>query len=341
MVNGDSLTTSDTGGSRSLVRPEQTWFSTESVPPSRRVSDWETHHAAALVGLRTRLGKGSRLSARTSTLHLPRLRIAKVNASPHSVRRTAEDIALHPVSGVIVYLPLQGVNNFAHRNGSITIGPGRGLVCDGDTIFSRDFAHGVSELVIQLPRETLAQLTDAKSVRRAVPLNFEDNDQLHNATRDFIRLADGALDRGVRQGGKLETRLLGLLTRALEEPMADRSHLQEALDEIAESHADPGLSATSLAQLIGVSERQLSRLFSASGQSIPQTVLDTRLASARRMLADPAWAEAPMAEIASSSGFGSQSQFSRSYRARFGSSPLRHRKQLLEKQGRNELWVPR
>lgn len=327
MVSGDG--TNAAGGSRPWTTPEQTWFSTEAVPEHRRIADWEAHHATTLVGLRTRLGRGTKLRAQTSTLRLPRIRVAKVNGSPHSVRRSAEDVATHPVSGVVAYLPLKGTNDFTHRTGSITIGPGRGLICDGDTTFARDFTRGVSELVVQLPREALTELTGAASVRRPTPLDCELSDPLNSAARELMQLADGALDRGLRHGERLETRLLDLLTGVLERSLSDTDCTQEVLAVIAESHADPGLSASRLAQVIGVSERQLSRLFSATGRSVPQTILDARMTAARRMLADPAWAQAPMTEVASACGFRSQSQFSRSYASRFGVSPLRHRRQLL------------
>lgn len=329
MVSGDGATARAGGGLRSLDAPEQTWFSTDSVPPSRRVADWETHHATTLVGLRTRLGAGTQLRAQTSTLRLPRVRVAKVSGSPHSVRRTAEDVALHPVSGVVVYVPLQGMNDFTHRTGSLTIGPGRGLVTDGDTAYSRDFRQGVSELVVQLSREALPQLTGADAVRRPTPLDLDLNDPGNTAVREFMQLADGALDRGLRRGERLEARLLDLLAGVLERPLTEPGCAQEALAVIADSHRDPELNASRLAQIVGVSERQLSRLFSDTGQSVPQTILDARLTTANRMLADRAWSQAPMAEIAVSCGFRSQAQLSRSYRSRFGIGPLRHRKQLL------------
>lgn len=333
MVSGGGTTASAVVGSRSLVTPEQTWFSTDSVPPGRRVTEWETHHASMLVGLRTRLGTDTQLRAQTATLRLPRVRVAKVNGSPHSVQRTADDVAAHPVSGVVVYIPLQGMNEFRHRTGSLTVGPGRGLICDGDTAFSRTFPQGVSELVVQLPRETLAQLTDSDSVRRPMPLDLDPNDSLNPAARELTQLAAGALDRGLRQGQRLETRLLDLLSGVLSRPLANTGPMQEAMAVIAESHCDPGLNASRLAQFLGVSERQLSRLFSATGRSVPQTISDARLTTARRMLADPSRANAPMVEIASTCGFGSQAQLSRGYRRRFGIGPLRHRKQLLEESG--------
>ncbi|MDN6605579.1 helix-turn-helix transcriptional regulator, partial [Brevibacterium sp.] len=153
------------------------------------------------------------------------------------------------------------------------------------------------------------------------------------AYRELTQMAAGALDRGLRQGQRLETRLLDLLSGVLSRPLANTGPMQEAMAVIAESHCDPGLNASRLAQFLGVSERQLSRLFSATGRSVPQTISDARLTTARRMLADPSRANAPMVEIASTCGFGSQAQLSRGYRRRFGIGPLRHRKQLLEESG--------
>ena len=319
---------------RHLSGPEQTWFSTESVPPARRVAEWEAHHVASLVGLRARLQSAADLRAATSTLSLPRLRVAKVVGSPHSVRRLAPDIAANPVTGAIAYFPLEGTNAFSHRTGRSTIGPGRALVCDGDAEFARDLSEGVNELVVHVPKTILRELTGSPSVGKPTLIDFRRKQTLHAASREFAKLADGALHRGLRRGEHLEARMLELLGTLLDRSAVERTLIDDALSAISEYHQDPGFNGPELARRTGISERHLSRLFAEAGLSVPGAVLEARLNTARMKLTDASAAKTSMAEIAAHSGFRSQAQFSRTYHARFGVTPLRHRKQLLESSSR-------
>ncbi|WP_415856633.1 helix-turn-helix transcriptional regulator, partial [Sinomonas sp. G460-2] len=114
-------------------------------------------------------------------------------------------------------------------------------------------------------------------------------------------------------------------------PEADdgAGHFRASLAIIAARHADPGLSASAIAAAVGLSDRQLSRVFAAEGTSVPRAVMEARLDAGRALLASPGMASMAMSEVAARAGFASQAQFSRSYRERFGVSPLRHRRELL------------
>ena len=308
----------------------QTWFSTESVPPARRVADWEAHHAASLVGLRARLKSAGDLRAEAATLRLPRVRVAKVVGSPHAVRRQAADIAAYPVAGAIAYFPLEGANAFAHRTGQSVVGPGRALICDGDAEFTRDLPEGVNELVIHVPRSVLRELTGSTSVAVPTLLDLQHQPTLYAASQELAKLAGGALRRGLRHSERLETRVVELLGTLLDRSTFGRTLIEDALATVADCHQDPELNASDLGRRTGISERHLSRLFAEAGLSVPGAILEARLNTARMKLTDVSASKASMEEVAAQSGFRSQAQFSRTYRARFGVTPLRHRKQLLD-----------
>lgn len=315
---------------RHLSGPVQTWFSTESVSPVRRVAEWEAHHAASLVGLQARLSSAGSLRAEAATLRLPRVRVAKVVGSPHAVRRQAADIAAHPVTGAIAYFPLEGADAFSHRTGRSVVGPGRVLICDGDAEFARDLSEGVNELVVHVPRTVLRELTGSTSVAKPTLIDLEHEQKLYTASRELAKLVGGALHRGLWHSERLETRVLELLGTLLDRSAIERTLIEDALSTIAEYHQDPEFNAPELARRTGISERHLSRLFAEAGLSVPRVVLEARLDTARIKLTDVSSSKASMAEIAAHSGFRSQAQFSRTYHARFGVTPLRHRKQLLD-----------
>jgi AraC-like DNA-binding protein len=120
------------------------------------------------------------------------------------------------------------------------------------------------------------------------------------------------------------------------------AHRAAAHSYIEEHLTDPGLSADRIAAAIGISERQLSRVFAADGTSVPRHILERRLLLARAMLsatATPATATTAtattatktatatatgqamtVAETAARCGFTSAAYFSHAFRRHFGSN---------------------
>ena len=103
--------------------------------------------------------------------------------------------------------------------------------------------------------------------------------------------------------------------RATAHRAAARCHIEEHL-------TNPGLSADQIAAAIGISERQLSRVFAADGTSVPRHVLTRRLQLAYSILAapPPARGEAgeTVADVAARCGFTSADYFSHVFRQHFG-----------------------
>ncbi len=115
--------------------------------------------------------------------------------------------------------------------------------------------------------------------------------------------------------------------RAGTDAAAARCHIDEHL-------TDPGLSAEQIAAAIGISERQLSRVFAADGTSVPRHILTRRLQLAYSILAAPPSARREAAEnptgtvgagtaetvagIAARCGFTSANYFSHMFRQHFG-----------------------
>jgi transcriptional regulator GlxA family with amidase domain len=92
-----------------------------------------------------------------------------------------------------------------------------------------------------------------------------------------------------------------------------------------EAHLDEPLSRKDLARDVGLSIRQLERLFRVyMGKTPTRYYLEARLAHARSLLAQTSMS---ILEVALASGFASASHFAKSYRALFGHSPRaeRHR----------------
>lgn len=108
----------------------------------------------------------------------------------------------------------------------------------------------------------------------------------------------------------------------------DQPKLTEAV-ELMEANLEELLNLDDLASLVGVSRRQLERLFKKYLGCVPRRYyLDLRLKKARQLLLQTAGS---ISEIAIACGFVSASHFSKSYREMFGLSP-REERQLQRQQ---------
>ena len=102
------------------------------------------------------------------------------------------------------------------------------------------------------------------------------------------------------------------------------SAVRVAID-IMESNLEATISIPEVAAAVGVSQRQLSRLFGQYVKKSPvEYYRDIRLDRARGLVTQT---EMKFGEIAVASGFNSQVHFSRAYRQRFGLSPSADRVQ--------------
>jgi AraC family transcriptional regulator, positive regulator of tynA and feaB len=101
-----------------------------------------------------------------------------------------------------------------------------------------------------------------------------------------------------------------------------QSALRAAMDRYIERHLLDGVSPHALATAHGVSTRTVNRIFNASGETVGEVIRVRRLARAREELGESVH---PISVIAHRWGFSDAAHFSRSFKARYGTSPTEYR----------------
>jgi AraC-like DNA-binding protein len=302
-------------------------FSTSGLPAARRVELWETHNATALIGLDVQTSEP--LSAIELNLHLPRVDLARVRGSAHVVRRTRKVIERSPTSAIAVYLTLQGDASFECADRTYALRPGNVLVCDTDQPFARGFKYGLEELVIKADREALP---DIPQLGRPVIASFRDNGAVDRYARALATITSRAA-RTEQSFPADEGTVLDLIAvlaggRAAAPATAHRA---AARSYIEEHLTNPGLGAADVAAAIGISERQLSRIFAADGTSIPRHILSRRLHLAYTLLSAGQATHGTVADIAARCGFTSVTYFSHVFRQHFGHRATEVRRSAQER----------
>jgi len=307
-------------------------FSTSGLPAARRVGLWESHNAAALIGLAV-LAPDS-LDAAELNVQLPRARLARVTGSAHSVERTRETIGRGPADSVAVFITLRGRARFSADGVTLARGPGDAVAWETDRPFARTFAGGLEELVVTVPWADLGTRTGVTTMPaggrapgRADPViasfgGSSGSGSASSGRRDYYARAlawiAGRATRTERPLRPDEPTVLDLVAAIVAGPHAagGAACRASASSYIEERLADPNLGAAEIAAAACISERQLSRLFAADGGSVPRHILARRLQLAHSILSAPG--TPTVAEVAAQCGFTSASYFSHAFRLHFG-----------------------
>jgi AraC-like DNA-binding protein len=293
-----------------------TVFSTTGVPGARRVELWESHNATALIGLTVSTARP--LEATEVNVQLPGVRLARVTGSAHAVERSAELIKRDPADAIAVYLPLRGDSWFRDDHGTQSLRAGSAVICETDRPFARGFARGLEELVVKADRGVLA----ARGLSRLPAPAMPAAPGAAAYARALARVAGRATLLARPALPADEGTVLDLVTalaagRRVASSVAHRAAARSFIDDHLH---EPDLGAARIADAIGISERQLSRVFAADSTSVPRHILARRLRLAYSLLAAPAGANGTMAvaEVAARCGFTSAAYFSHAFREHFG-----------------------
>ena len=107
--------------------------------------------------------------------------------------------------------------------------------------------------------------------------------------------------------------------------------LQRIYDSIERKLGDPDITPARVAQMEGISERYLQKLFETTGDNFTHYLRERRLQHCWSDLANPTEAHRSVSDIAFGYGFSDAAHFSRSFRDRFGLSPRAFRQQQAER----------
>ena len=319
----------DPGGGEGLVgavghagsrRASRASFTTVGLPDARRLELWEDHNARALVAMTCRTFTYEALEASEWNIQTPGLRLARIAAGAHVVERTLREIQRNPAGAMLLTVVVSGEVSVCDSDGVVTLRPGHAVLTDTDVPSMRGYAAG-EQLLLTVPKPLYRDAVSAGTspARRVFDLSAQASGQATGSA--LVRLMREALQGTdpVDLPG-LERDVLRLLGQMVLGPRAgDRdSQFEAACSFIRQNLADPSLSASRIAAALGVSERQVSRIFSVHG-GVARWVTDERLDRARADLASPS--RHSVGEVARRCGFGSQSYFTRVFKQRFGVCP--------------------
>lgn len=297
-------------------------FSTAQAPLGARLDLWEEYNELALFGLRCSTLSERSLLATQTNLELPRIRLTHISGNDHVIERAPENIRRNPVDAVMLCLLLEGKAFFYHDAGCETLVAGEAVVYDANRPFMYGFSTDMRQVIVEVPRDVLRERSVREDYFRPRVLRISGSPAATHA-KTTANAALAAFRDPIADTDELEQSVLEMFSIITGEPGASPSlaYLAAARDYIRAHLGRPDLSLARVARAVGISERHLTRVFAEAGTSPAKYVLESRLARAQELLADPAHAATPIADVAASVGFVSAAHFSRAFRQHFGCSP--------------------
>lgn len=315
-------TTRSTSGARSdhlgIVRS----FSTSSAPREHRIPRWEDHNRTALVDLRTACFARDSLTSTMLNLPLASMRLTDIASNDHVIERTETHIGRTPAGTVLLCLLAKGDASFFGAHGTVRIGSSEAILYDSDEPFMYGFNSPMRQHIFQIPRAKFHELTGRERLPRPVAFGKADEHTLSAFRRIFLNTMRSSILRQEQTAEGVDETFDELFSMLLDSRnrSSSRAHYAMANDFITSNLEQPGLSVGDVASAVGVSERQLSRVFADHGIGVAQSIAEIRLATAHDILTSTRADGFSIGEIANRVGYRHLSHFSRSFKARYGTT---------------------
>lgn len=286
-------------------------LSTDLLEPGSRFAFWSEVVCRTFTMLDCQVADRTGFRARLCSRSIAGISVARVEATPSGVVRSAGLIRSSHDDSHIVMLQISGSARVQQGERSRTMSPGAFDVVEADKPYVLDFPRLFSQYVIKLPRG-LPPLGGAISPTAA----------------RFVRsLARDLLDPDIEPDRVCDE----VTARALQDLLCGRPAEPSVLHRIPDLYSlalamirekmfEPLLSRNRVADELGVSVRTLARAFAMHGTSFDRSLWNCRLEAAYEALLSNRGG-ANITEIALRHGFSDSSHFARRFKARFGVKP--------------------
>lgn len=248
--------------------------------------------------------------------------ISTAVSSPHAIEHGS---GTDPRDLHLVHFQLSGETAFTQHDRTAVLRPGDVSVYNfGSPSLTEN--QGTDVLVIGVPARGLG--IPPNRLHELSGIALMRNRPLVQVLHPFARQLTGSLDSvDDAVGSRVVLGIIQLLSAALVETSrhtdagSGDTLLTSILEYIDANLHRPSLTVTEVAAAHFVSPRKLHSLFEAHETTAAAWIRSRRLENCKRDLADSAFAELKIAEIAARWGFIDAALFSRQFSHRFGSSP--------------------
>jgi AraC-like DNA-binding protein len=317
-------------------------FSTDQLPAHERFDYWREVRAAKIFGVTVELEAEKRphFSGRFLAHPLGDSALVEMHASSYRVHRSESDIANAASDSLCIYQQIDGACWFKTTSGDeFVVGAGAIATSHSDLPYlTRPTTDAGFHLrIVKIPFSRCRTLVKAGADLSARSLAVQAGLPALFATYFQAFVEQAPLLHGAAAEAAVQTLAqLALAARGLAETRDEHgrvavrnARLQQARQLIERHLHRSDLAPAMLAEMMGISVRQLHMLFEPTGTTCARHVVARRLERARLLLSQSV--ARPIGDIALACGFDSLSTFYRTFRSAYGMSPNDFRQTMIRK----------
>lgn len=260
------------------------------------------------------------------------LTILEFEVEPYQIH-LAEKLGSAPRERLVLWLSLNGAGWV--EQGGVTTKLDPTILCVYGANRPRTFAFTEPSrgIAVLLPLEAIRQALQGWEL--ALPLNIDCTRGAGAVLAEVVRsIARHKDDLGEETGPRLSDVLVGLLTSVvcvlpdalrMMPSRLELFHKARIKRFVREHLRDPGLDVDMVSRAVGLSTRYIHKLFSSEPEPLMKWVWAERIQGACKEIEKTALRHKAISQIGFSWGFSGPAHFSRSFRNRYGVSPLEYR----------------
>lgn len=278
-------------------------------------------------------GDPDAFSARLEKAELGSVGLARVSTTPVTVTRRLVDVARIPEPPYLVKFQLKGECRWSQRGREVHLRPGDFVIVSTAEPYRLEFIGAYDMPVLTVPQQVMHELTP--DPERFLGWRMPAEDASCGLLSSFVanlvpRLARLPKPMAERAEANLLDLLGGVLNARGGTAVVARTKEQQVSRIkrfVGRALRERNLGPEMVASAFGVSTRYVHKLFAGEELTLNRYIRAERLEACRRMLADPAFADMSITEIAMYWGFYDLPHMSRCFRESFHVAPKEYRRQ--------------
>lgn len=319
-------------------------FDVQAIRPDRRMSAWIDKLNELYYPLDVENPANDFNFGYLSSIDVGCLRFGRVESDPMLVHRRRSHLASRSSDYYLVPMPLDLPLRLHQRGREALVIPASLAIVGTSDIYTYEQRTRSASATLRIPgsllRDQVLGIDDwtarTFSAHRAPVAMFLD------FARSFCRYG-AMLDE--EAGETMANHLIDLLVLALttsneigesQQTAVREAHRQRALRVVDTRIADFDLSSSRIAELVGVSERHLQRIFAEHGETLSSVIRSRRIAEARKLLRSKRSRGRSIAAVGYQVGFADAAYFNRVFRKETGQTPAGYRDQASHEESGTE-----
>jgi AraC-like DNA-binding protein len=270
----------------------------------------------------------SRFRAKIQHQRLSEADIIHCVCDPCHGRRGRAEIARTPDAAYGLLYIVGGRERVTQDGREMTLGAGSFALWDSQRPIDFLVPGGLQKITLMLPQQRLDAVVPNARDLTGIPIGARTGSgalfatHLRSLARQGGELPPGQHDAVLHATIELMATALGAIVAS-----AGADHRRRLMTRInghiLKHLSDPALTPDGIAEAIGISARQLHRVFGSSGWTVDRWIWRQRLLRCRQEL--DLRMKTPISQIAFRWGFSDAAHFSRAFRDAFGASPKEYR----------------